>query len=372
MKNDTSPIIVRTQGGSYPVLVRAGSMADLGSVAAERVRGRSALVVTDSNVAPLHLAVALASLDAAGFRTASHVVPAGESSKNLQSLSDLWSAMHDSGLTRSDLVVALGGGVVGDLAGFAAATWMRGVAVLQVPTSLLAFVDSAIGGKTAIDLPFGKNLAGAFHQPVAVLEDPLLLRTLPPRELRQGMAEVVKCGCILDADFFAWLETLPPEGPMAPEDMERVVRTCAAMKADVVSRDEREGGLRMLLNFGHTVGHAVEKSLGYGVVAHGEAVAVGMVAAARMGEASGVTESGTALRVESLLRRLSLPSRLSDVPAIDGGLHAICDAMLSDKKRAGSAVNFVFLESVGRAVVRPVPVTDLLSALSGAVGFESV
>lgn len=372
MKNDTSPIFVRTQGGSYPVLVRAGSMADLGSVAAERVRGRSALVVTDSNVAPLHLAAARASLDAAGFRTASHVVPAGESSKNLQSLSELWSAMHDSGLTRSDLVVALGGGVVGDLAGFAAATWMRGVAVLQVPTSLLAFVDSAIGGKTAIDLPFGKNLAGAFHQPVAVLEDPLLLRTLPPRELRQGMAEVVKCGCILDADFFAWLETLPPEGPMAPEDMERVVRTCAAMKADVVSRDEREGGLRMLLNFGHTVGHAVEKSLGYGVVAHGEAVAVGMVAAARMGEASGVTESGTALRVESLLRRLSLPSRLSDVPAIGGGLHAICDAMLSDKKRAGAAVNFVFLESVGRAVVRPVPVTDLLSALSCAVGFESV
>lgn len=350
---DGQDIEVRATGGAYPVIVRAGAVRGLGALAAERVKGRTALVVTDSNVAPLHLPAVVSSLQSVGFAVSEHIVPAGEESKDLANLSALWDAMHGAGVTRSDLVVALGGGVVGDLTGFAAATWLRGVAVMQVPTSLLAFVDSAIGGKTAIDLPFGKNLAGAFHQPVAVLGDPLLLRTLPGREFRQGMAEVVKCGCILDADFFSFLESLPPGGPASEPDLVRVVRTCAAMKADVVSRDEREGGLRMLLNFGHTVGHAIEKVLGYGTVAHGEAVAAGMVAAARVGEALGVTACGVADRIAALLRRLSLPVEVSECGAAATDAGAIFPAMLSDKKKIGGEIRFVALERIGASRVVP-------------------
>lgn len=360
----TSPIaVVHGAEGDCPILVGNGLLARAGGIAARAVRGRRALVVTDTNVGPLHLAPLVASLGAAGFETASFAFPAGEASKNLATLEAIWGALHRAGITRADLVVALGGGVAGDLAGFAAATWLRGVAVVQVPTSLLAFVDSSIGGKTAIDLPFGKNLAGAFHQPAAVIGDPLLLRTLPPREFAQGMAEAAKTACILDAGLLALLRERAG-APFSDADTERVVAACAAAKADVVNRDEREGGLRMILNFGHTVGHAVEKVLGYGAVPHGEAVAVGMVAAAKLGERLGRTPAGTSAALADLLARLSLPTRVADLP---GGAacapDALFDAMLSDKKRIGARIHFVLLEAWGRAAVLPMDPADVRSAL---------
>ena len=360
----TTPILVRTAGGECPVFVRCGALRSLGEIAAGRVRGRTARVVTDSNVAPLYLDAALSSLRGAGFAAGATVVPAGEATKDLAHLAALWNDFHAAGLTRRDLVVALGGGVVGDLAGFAAATWLRGVAVVQAPTSLLAFVDSSIGGKTAIDLPCGKNLAGAFHQPVAVVSDPLVLRTLPPRERAQGMAEAVKTACILDAEFFRFVEGFAGRDPTDAE-REDLIRRCAAAKADVVSRDEKEGGLRAILNFGHTVGHAIEKTLGYGTVPHGEAVAVGMVAAAKLGVSLGRTPAGLPERVERLLRALSLPTRLADLP--DGPARCTADAlalaMLSDKKKLGADIHFVLLEDIGRAAVAPLAPDALRAAL---------
>jgi 3-dehydroquinate synthase len=355
--------VVHGAEGPSPVFVGNGLLARAGEIAARAVPGRRALAVTDSNVAPLHLAPLLASLRASGFAAESLEIHAGEASKNLRTLETLWNALHAAGITRGDLVVALGGGVVGDLAGFAAATWLRGVSVLQAPTSLLAFVDSSIGGKTAIDLPFGKNLVGAFHQPAAVVGDPLVLRTLPPREFAQGMAEVVKTACILDADLLAFLRERAGR-PFSDADTERVIAACAAAKAGVVNRDEREGGLRMILNFGHTVGHAVEKVLGYGTVPHGEAVAVGMVAAARFGERLGKTPPGTASELVGLLRRLDLPVCAADLP--DGGActpDALADAMLSDKKKLGAEIRFVLLEGWGHATVVPILPADARAAL---------
>ncbi len=361
----TTDIVVHGREGDCPVVVRRGALDGLGAIVAPLVRGRAAAVVADSNTGPLYAARAVASLEAAGFRAAVREVPAGEGTKCLARLEELWGFLHGARIGRRDLVVALGGGVVGDLAGFAAATWMRGVAVAQVPTSLLAFADSSIGGKTAIDLPFGKNLAGAFHQPVAVVADPLLLRTLPAREFAQGMAEVAKYGCIRDAAFFAWLES-KAGAPFADADVERLIATSAAHKAAVVNEDEREGGLRETLNFGHTVGHAVEKVLGYGAIPHGEAVAVGMVAAAKIGEALGRTEPGTAARIAALLARLSLPARLAErAEGVDPA--ALLGAMASDKKRDGGAIRFVLLDRIGACGAVPLGPDRLAALLPAAL-----
>ena len=361
-------IFVDAAGGRYPVLVGRGVLRTLGQVAARSVAGRSACVVTDSNVSPLLLPAAVDSLRGAGFAVSSAVIPAGEGSKCLSRLEGLWSAFHDGGLTRRDLVVALGGGVVGDLAGFAAATYMRGVAVVQVPTSLLAMVDSSIGGKTAIDVPFGKNLVGAFHQPSAVVSDPLALSTLPRREMAQGFAEALKTACILDGEAFSFLAGLAGGRPSC-EDLERTIRFCAAAKAGVVSRDEKEGGLRAILNFGHTVGHAIEKTMGYGVVPHGEAVAVGMVAAAALGRALGLTPRSAAVRIAAALRGFSLPVCVADLPGAGAGCDAgaIASAMLSDKKKLGADIHFVLLEDVGRAKVVPLDPGRIRDALPGVL-----
>ena len=359
---------MRTASAECPVFVRNGALSSLGGIAAARVKGRTARVVTDSNVAPHWLEPALSSLRAAGFAAGASVLPAGEATKNLARLAALWEDFHAAGLTRRDLVVALGGGVVGDLAGFAAATWLRGVAVVQAPTSLLAFVDSSIGGKTAIDLPCGKNLAGAFHQPVAVVSDPLVLHTLPAREFAQGMAEALKTACILDRGFFELVEGFAGRHPTDSET-EEVIRRCAAAKADVVSRDEKEGGLRAILNFGHTVGHAIEKILGYGTVPHGEAVAVGMVAAAKIGVALGITPGGVPERIEKTLRALALPARVADLP---GGAaactpDAIAAAAMSDKKKLGADIHFVLLPEIGRATVEPISPARLRDLLPSAL-----
>jgi 3-dehydroquinate synthase len=324
------------------------------------LRGRHVLVVSDSHVAPLYADRVEALLAAAKpqITMARWVMPAGEQEKTLARFGDCLDALAALGATRDATVVALGGGVVGDLAGFAAACWMRGVDCIQLPTTLLSMVDSSVGGKTAVDLPQGKNLVGAFHPPRAVISDTTTLRTLPDRELRAGLAEVVKYGAIFDAHFLAWLDAHAAD-LLARNDAvlaEAIARSCE-FKADVVARDPYEHGHRALLNFGHTFGHAIEAEQGYAgsgrdALNHGEAVAVGMVMAARLSTLLGLALPDDTGRLVGLLRRLGLPTA---VPAgLDPG--ALVARMRLDKKSDAHGLRFVLWDGAGAArVVAGVP-----------------
>ena len=344
----------------YPIRIGRG-LLDAPEALAELVPGRHALVVTDANVAPLYLARVQAAL--AGKTTGVLVLPAGEQEKTLARFGEVMAALAALGASRDATVVALGGGVVGDLAGFAAACWMRGVRFVQLPTTLLAMVDSSVGGKTAVDLPQGKNLVGAFHQPAAVLADVATLDTLPPRELRAGLAEVVKYGAIGDAAFFGWLEE-HAEALLArdPDALAHAIATSCAHKAGIVARDETEQGERMLLNFGHTFGHAIETQQGYGGLLHGEAVAVGMVLAARLSADLGRAPWSDTARLAALLERLELPVEL---PAGLSG-EALLARMRLDKKALSGAVRLILWTGLGQAdVVNGVPDADILPVLEG-------
>jgi len=333
-------LIARTASRDYPVLIRQGALDQLGAAVAASCRGRRCCIVTDDQVAPLYLDRACRSLESAGFACASVSIPAGERSKTPASLARLYTGFHSHGLSRIDPVIALGGGVIGDLAGFAAATWLRGVPLIQVPTTLLAQVDSSIGGKTGLDLPEGKNLIGAFYQPHAVVMDPALLHTLPRRRMAEGLAEVIKYGLIGDLPLLSQIE-------QQAYDLEWVVERCVRSKITIVAQDEKDSGERMLLNFGHTVGHAIEKITGYERYSHGEAVAAGMAAAAAIGERMGQTETGTRDRIVRLLQTYQLPVH---VPVAAGDLAV---AILSDKKRLGNRIHFVLLRRPGEAFVQP-------------------
>jgi len=344
-------IHVQLGARSYPIHIGAGLLAQVGALAAPQLRGHAALLVSDNHVNPLYGEAASASLRAAGFTVSRAVVPAGEVSKCGEQLFALYDAARQAGLDRAGIVVALGGGVVGDLAGFLAATWLRGVAFVQVPTSLLAMVDSSVGGKTGIDLPSGKNLVGAFHQPALVVADVQTLETLPPREIRAGLAEIVKHGVIRDVQLFQTLEKhaatfSKPWATFAAAERDLVVdivaRNCT-IKAAVVASDEREEtGLRAILNFGHTLGHAIEKATGYGRILHGEAVAIGMVAAARLSVRLTGLPASAATRLEALLQQLGLPVRAPGLAWPE--LRA---AMKLDKKSQGGIPRFVLLKQLG-------------------------
>ena len=294
-------------GGAAPYRIDiAPGLLDDGALLASHLRGRHALIVSDSQVAPLYAQRVQAALAAArpDAKLALHVFEAGEASKTLANFSGVIDALAALGATRDACVYALGGGVVGDLAGFAAACWMRGIDVVQLPTTLLAMVDSSVGGKTAVDIAQGKNLVGAFHPPCAVIADTAALRTLPPRELRAGFAEVIKYGAIVDAPFLDWLDA-DADGLLAGDDAvlaEAIARSCAH-KAAIVERDPFERGERALLNFGHTFGHAIETEQGYGGLNHGEAVAVGMVLAARLSTLLGLADAADGERLRALLAR---------------------------------------------------------------------
>lgn len=354
---------------SYRIAIGPGLLQNGGALSGH-IHGRHVLVVTDSNVAPLYAGELLRVLAEArpDLRTTVHELPAGESSKTLVHFGEVIDTLAALGATRDATVLALGGGVVGDLAGFAAACWMRGVDCVQLPTTLLAMVDSSVGGKTAVDIPQGKNLVGAFHPPRAVFADTATLRTLPPRELRAGLAEVIKYGAIRDATFFDWLEN-QRKALLAGDDaalVEAIARSCMH-KAKIVERDPLERGERALLNFGHTFGHAIETEQGYGGehgegLNHGEAVAVGMVLAARLSSTLGLADRADAQRLEKLLHRYGLPTTL---PA---GLQA--DALLTrmrlDKKNLAGRLRLVLWHGLGRAVVVPdVDEKQVLAALSG-------
>ena len=325
----------------------------------EQVPGAQAFVLSDANVAPLYLPRLRAAL--AGKRVDTLVIPAGEQEKSLARFVEVMHALADSGANRDVTVIALGGGVVGDLAGFAAASWMRGVRFVQLPTTLLAMVDSSVGGKTAVDLAQGKNLVGAFHQPVAVFADVATLSTLPGRELRAGLAEVVKAAAIADPGFFTWLET-NAEALVAGDEamLEHAIATSVAFKAGVVARDETERGERMLLNLGHTFGHAIEAEQGYGGLLHGEAVAVGMVLAANLSSALGRAPAADARRLAALLARLGLPTELP--PGLPP--QALLQRMRLDKKALSGVPRLVLWRRIGQAeIAEGVPEQALLHTL---------
>jgi 3-dehydroquinate synthase len=329
---------------SYEISIGRGLLAELPALVAARCSADRYAVITDSHVAKLYGETLVARCRDAALQVEMLEFPAGEWNKTR----DTWALLSDrllaTGHGRDSAVIALGGGVVGDVAGFVAATYLRGIPYVQVPTTLLAMIDSSIGGKTGVDVPAGKNLLGAFHQPRLVVADLDVLVSLPPQQLAAGMAEAVKHGVIADAAYFAALER--DHRAVAARDadaLERVVRRSVEIKAAVVAADEREAGRRAVLNFGHTVGHAIEATTGYAAL-HGEAVAVGMTYEARLAEGLGIAERGTADRVAQLLERYSLPLELPESATVDG----LVAAMQFDKKARAGAVRFALPETVGR------------------------
>ena len=351
-------LTVDLPGRAYDILIERGLLSRAGELCRAAVPKACRLfVVTDSHVGPLYLDRLRPSLERVGFETAAYTVPAGEGAKCAQQLSALWEAMMDARLTRTDAVVALGGGVVGDLAGFAAATILRGVDLIQIPTTLLSQVDSSVGGKVAIDLAHGKNLAGTFWQPRLVLMDPAVLGTLDDSTFADGMAEVIKYGCIKDAAFLSWLEQRPSRREIM-EEIEHVLYTCCDMKRAVVIKDERDTGERMLLNFGHTLGHAYELAGHYEKWTHGQAVAAGMVKAAALGTALGITPAGVAERIAALLGCFGLPV------AIPCAREDYTAAIGLDKKGAGGSISVILLEQAGKAIAYPMEKSRLLEELA--------
>lgn len=354
---------------TYDIIIGRGVLSSLGERVAALRPGVSTAIVTDRTVAKYWLEPAEASLAAAGIPTARVVVEEGEISKTYAGLEKVSEALIAAKIERNDLVIALGGGVVGDLAGFAAAILRRGVDFVQVPTSLLAQVDSSVGGKTGINSPQGKNLLGAFHQPVLVIADTAVLDTLSPRQFRAGYAEVAKYGVLGDETFFAWLEKNHADIFKGGSGREHAIATSCRAKAGVVARDERETGERALLNLGHTFGHALEAATGFSDrLFHGEGVSIGMTLAAQFSAKLGMIGEADAARVEHHLIEAGLPTRLQDIAGFAQEGLADADALMAlmaqDKKVKRGKLTFILLEAVGRAViakdVEPLPVRDFL------------
>lgn len=339
---------VRTSA-PYSIYIARGCMDEVGARGAALFpKAKKALVVTDSHVGPLYAHRVMDSLKKAGIEAVNFQFPAGEASKRLAVIEKIYTVMAEKQFSRTDFLVALGGGVTGDMTGFAAATYLRGMGFIQIPTSLLAQVDSSVGGKTGVDLPEGKNLVGAFHQPRLVLIDPDTLSTLPPHYFADGMGEVIKYGCIRSAALFESLQKsrLTPEHP----DLERVIYECVDIKRIVVEHDEHDTGERMILNFGHTLGHAIEKLHHFEGISHGEAVGIGMILVTEAAERQGLTPGGTAARIRDLLTLYGLPTEDTSVPMAD-----MIAATAVDKKSMGGALNLVILSALGHAIVHPVP-----------------
>ena len=337
----------------YSVTIQRGALDRVGDILAQvKKPGCRAMLISETNVAPLYGDRAAASLEQAGYRVSRFVFPAGEESKQIATVCEMYEALAQNDFTRSDFIVTLGGGVCGDMGGFAAATYLRGIPFAQVPTTLLSQVDASVGGKTGVDLPFGKNLVGAFHQPVAVIEDPETLKTLPQHYFRDGLGEVIKYGCIQSRELFEALE----EG-RALDDLEAVLARCVTCKKELVEEDARDTGRRMILNFGHTFGHALEKLHHFRDLSHGEAVGIGMVMACTAGERLGVTKPGTAQRVKAVLEQYGLPTqdRFSK--------EEVVAATALDKKSDGDTLRLILLKDMCESVIYPIRREELLSAL---------
>ncbi|UGB38931.1 3-dehydroquinate synthase [Frateuria soli] len=358
---DTQTIEVALGARRYPVWIGRGLLGDSARWRA-RLRGRHALVISNTTVAPLYLDRVARGLE--GLRWSSFLLEDGEAHKNFGNAGRALEALAALGATRDACVIALGGGVVGDLAGFAAACWMRGIDFIQMPTTLLAMVDSSVGGKTGVNMPAGKNLVGAFHQPRAVVADIDTLATLPDREYRAGLAEVVKGAAIGDTDFFGWLET--NADALARRETATLVEAIARKvryKAGVVARDETEQGERALLNLGHTFGHALETAGRYAVLLHGEAVAIGMVLAARLSERLGMASAAETTRLRQLLDRLGLPVALPEGMAPEH----LLELMHLDKKNTAGTLRLILWRGIGKAeIVAGVDEAAVLKTLAEA------
>jgi 3-dehydroquinate synthase len=363
-----APAVVHIALGdrSYPILIGGDLLADSATWAAQANRKAMALIVTNDTVAPLYAASLAAALSPHFARVRTLALPDGEAHKDLAHLNLIFDELLGQGADRRTVLFALGGGVVGDMTGFAAACYMRGVPFVQVPTTLLAQVDSSVGGKTAVNHPMGKNMIGAFYQPQQVVCDLGVLDTLPEREMSAGLAEVIKYGASIDVEFLGWLErhvdALRARDRAA---LVHAVRRCCEIKAQVVGADEKEAGLREILNFGHTFGHAIEAGMGYGAWLHGEGVGCGMVMAVELSARLGLVSAAFARRVEALIARAGLPVRgPASLPP-----QRYIELMRVDKKAHGGDIRFVLLDGEGHATVRTAPeavVVDVIAALTAS------
>ena len=336
---------------SYDIHIENGLLDRAGDYIRSLTKSKTLAVITDSHVDALYGKRLENSLQTAGFRVHRLVFPAGEEHKCASSLLDLYQSLSDSGITRSDYVIAFGGGVVGDLGGFAAATFLRGIPFIQIPTTIISQVDSSVGGKVGIDLPSGKNQAGNFYQPKGVLIDPTLLHTLPKRFIHDGMGEVIKYGCIRDLELFELLEGLDDEGIF--DHWEEIIERCCKSKADLVERDVLDMGERMILNFGHTIGHAIEGCYGFGRYTHGEGVAAGMSMLTGVTEAMGLTKEGTTARLRKLLIRYGLPVD------VDASAEDLIPYISNDKKMRGNHMTLIILKEIGKGRLLPLEAEEL-------------
>ncbi|MDD3766955.1 MAG: 3-dehydroquinate synthase [Eubacteriales bacterium] len=327
---------------SYDIIIEKGIIEKAG----QYIKSKKVFVITDENVDPLYGEKFFSSI---GGEVKKLVLPPGEDTKSFKILQKVYDFLLQNQISRSDTIVALGGGVIGDLTGFAAATVLRGVPFVQIPTSLLAQVDSSVGGKVAINSPYGKNLIGAFYQPKLVLIDPLCLETLDKRYIADGMAEVIKYGCIRDENLFSQISK-----SSAMSKIEDVIYTCCDIKRSVVENDEFDTGERMILNFGHTIGHAVENYYNYEKYTHGEAVAIGMYNISLIGEKMGITPEGTAEKIKEVLQKYNLPH------ALDVDFASLSKAMALDKKNLDSNIHLILLDRIGNAVIRLMPGNEVL------------
>jgi len=338
----------------YNILIGKGLLCSAGNSIREVSRGQKVLVISDTNVAPLYAQTVVDSLTENGFESDVFAFPAGETNKTLATVGNMLDAMCAFGLSRSDLVVALGGGVCGDLAGFASAIYLRGIDFVSIPTTLLAQIDSSVGGKTACDLKSGKNLAGAFHNPQLVIIDPDCLSTLPERFYNDGLAEAIKYGCIKSESLFNRLLTENPH-----DFIEELIEECVTIKKNVVENDFRENGERMLLNFGHTIGHAIEKYYDFGGISHGEAIGIGMVVITYAAEQNGLLNIGVSDKIIECLHLYSLPTHTT-IP-----LKTLAKLAFSDKKRNGSNINLVLLHDIGDSYILKIETSKLDFFLDG-------
>lgn len=345
---ETLTRITVNASGKYDILLRKGGLSHIGDAVAERFKSCKIAILSDDKVFPLYGKVVTESLERAGFSTVSHVIENGEQSKTLDNVTAFIGTMVQAQVTRTDMVLALGGGVVGDMAGFAAAIYLRGIPYIQVPTTLLAAVDSSVGGKTAVDISSGKNLIGAFHQPALVYLDTDTLSSLDPDMMRDGFAEVLKYGFILDKEL-AQVTARP-----GTFDLEQVIARCISIKRDVVEQDEFDKGMRGLLNLGHTFGHAIEKLSGF-TITHGSAVARGMVIAAKVGAEYGLPN--LTAQITEIIKAYGFDT---DCPYSADELY---DVILSDKKRSGADITLVLPESTGHCVLRKMPATQVLELM---------
>lgn len=341
-------------GRPYNILIERGLIKSCGDEIRKVSRAKRVMVISDSNVFPIYGETVVNSLKNNGFEVFISVFEAGEQSKRLETIYNFYNKLANNGFTRSDLIVALGGGVTGDMSGFTASTYLRGIEFVQIPTSLLSQVDSSVGGKTGVDIPQGKNLVGAFWQPNVVLIDPDTLSTLTDHFFSDGMAEVIKYGCIKNEDLF---NTLSEKN--AKEIIDDIIYECVKIKRDVVEIDECDHGERALLNFGHTLGHAIEKEYNFEGISHGQAVAIGMVMMTKASELANITPSGTADKIAELCKKYNLP--ISDKTPIEN----IVKSSFSDKKSSASNISLIVLNKIGNSKIYPVAKSNMLNFVTG-------